>query len=60
MTVAVSVTLAIFAAGIIYQTGKLSARVESLEAWRLELRADLKGIYSAIDDVKRLIMGIRS
>lgn len=44
-------------AGVIYQAGRLEARVESLEAWRLVMNGELKAIHDAIRGVTGLIRG---
>ena len=45
------VTLAIFVAGVIYACGKLSARVDSLELWRSEVRGDIRAIRTSLDQL---------
>lgn len=44
-------------AGVIYQAGRLAARVESLEAWRAEMNNELGAIHQAIRHVTELIRG---
>jgi uncharacterized membrane protein HdeD (DUF308 family) len=44
-------------AGVIYQAGRLAARVESLEAWRVLMNTELGAIHSAIRDVEKIIRG---
>lgn len=44
-------------AGIVYQAGRLAARVESLEAWRLQMNQELSAIHDAIRHVGEIIRG---
>lgn len=41
--------------GVAYHSGKLSARVESLEAWRVELDKDFDRLYEKLDEIRELI-----
>jgi hypothetical protein len=59
MSTAVAVTLTLFAAGVIFAGGRLSARVDALERWRDEMRGEFRELRGGIDDVKRLIRGQR-
>lgn len=43
--------------GVIYQAGRLAARVESLEAWRLQMNAELGAIHDAIRKLMEIIRG---
>lgn len=54
---AVAVTLALFLAGVIYQSGRLAARVESLEAWRTEMTSELSAIHNGIRRLEGMIRG---
>jgi len=56
------ITLALFLAGVIFKMGHHSARLESLEEWRRNIRLDmheisekLDGLTKDIDNVKTLI-----
>lgn len=44
-------------AGVIYQAGRLEARVESIEAWRIQMNGELTAIHDAIRGVIGLIRG---
>lgn len=55
MNTAVTVTIAIFMIGVIFQAGRLSVRVEKLEEWRLELMTELKGIRSALRKIENAV-----
>lgn len=57
METAVQVSIAIFAAGVIYHSGRLSARVDALELWRSEIRADLAKLLEGIHRLEGLIKG---
>jgi hypothetical protein len=45
-------TLAIFLANVIFRTGHLSARVEELEKWRINMRQDMHEISDNLIEVK--------
>lgn len=47
--------LGIFALTAVFYAGKVSARLDALEAWRLETRADFLQLRRAIDEVKTLL-----
>lgn len=49
----VLLTFAVFLANVIYWTGKLSARVESLEAWRLTIRQDMHEISAILTNMTK-------
>jgi hypothetical protein len=49
--------IAIFAVGVIYNAGRVSARLDAIEAWRLEMRADLLQLRAALEEIKDLIRG---
>ena len=49
------VVAALAVAGLIYQVGRLSVRVETLEAWRMEAKDDLKAIRSSLDNISGAI-----
>lgn len=57
MNVAIEVTVAIFMIGIIFGAGRLTARVESLENWRNEVRNSLNILHQEINHVAELIRG---
>ncbi len=44
-----AITVAVFLIGVIYQAGRLSVRVDSLEKWRDDVTEDIKAIRSAVD-----------
>jgi hypothetical protein len=52
MNAATMVAVAVFMAGVIYQSGRLTVRIELLEAWREEARADLREIRQSIAEIK--------
>lgn len=41
----------------IYNAGRLSVRVEMLEQWRTEMRADMNVIYTELRNLSKLIQG---
>jgi len=45
------------ALGVAYQTGRLSVRVEKLEEWRAEIRAELGEIKAGVYRLENLITG---
>lgn len=45
MELALQVTIGIFMAGIIFQSGRLSTRVDKLEEWRGEMRAQFEALH---------------
>lgn len=49
VTIVVNAAIVILCATVIYHSGRLSARVDALEAWRAELRDDLKNIKATVD-----------
>jgi hypothetical protein len=57
MEIAVAVSLALFVVGVVYQAGRLAARVESLEAWRIEMKRDLDAIHTELRNIVSLIKG---
>jgi hypothetical protein len=57
MSTAVAVSIALFVVGVVYQAGRLAARVESLEAWRGELRHELDVIHTELRNIVALIKG---
>lgn len=44
-------------AGVIYQAGRLAARVESLEIWRADMNHELGAIHTAIRETQAMIRG---
>ena len=52
---ALSATLGITLAGVIYQGGRLAARVETLESWRGEMKLELNAIHDGIRRVETAI-----
>jgi len=59
MDLAVQVTLAIFCAGVIFHTGRLTSRVESIEKWREEITADIKRIAETTGYIDGALRGER-
>lgn len=57
MNTAVAVTLAIFVVGCVFAAGRLTARVESLEAWRMQMNGELSSIHAALRRLAGLIKG---
>lgn len=55
METALTVTLGMFFAGIIYAAGRLSSRVESLEEWRRTMEPKLDAIHAAIRQVQHAV-----
>lgn len=55
--IGVAATLLALMASLFYQAGRLSVRVEHLEAWRQEVRDDMHAIFAAIRAVEGLIRG---
>jgi hypothetical protein len=51
------VALGIFVAGLVYHAGGLAQRLAALEEWRRELREDMRGLNSKLDEALRLIRG---
>jgi len=49
--IGILLTFAIFMANVIYRTGHLSARVEELERWRIDIRKDMHEISDKLEDV---------
>lgn len=53
--VGVLLTFSIFLANVIYKTGHLSARVEELERWRMDVRKDLHEVSDNINEMKNAV-----
>ena len=49
--IGILLTFAIFMVNVIYRTGHLSARVEELERWRIDIRKDMHEISDKLEDV---------
>lgn len=49
------VTAGIFVAGLVFQLGRLSKRVEAIEAWRVEVAGDVKKISSVVDRIDAVL-----
>lgn len=60
MSIAVYVSLAVFVAGVIYASGRLSARVDAIEAWRSEVKSELVGIRDEAKQTGRAVGRIES
>lgn len=55
MEIAVWVTIAMFSAGVIYHSGRLSVRVEHLEDWRRAMDHKLEKIDHGIDNIREAL-----
>lgn len=55
MELGVAVTIALFVIGIAYQTGRLTVRVEKLEEWRTEQRAQHAENIARFEQLETLI-----
>lgn len=53
--VGILLTFAIFLANVIYRTGHLSARVEELERWRINVRQDMHEISEKLEELGNCI-----
>lgn len=51
------ITVFIFLAGVIFQSGRLSARVSELERWRLSIRDDF---HEVSDNITKLLTEIKA
>ena len=51
---AVVVTLALFVIGLAYQAGRHATRLDHLESWRLEIRADVTAIFDILRRLEHL------
>lgn len=60
MDLAIQVTLAIFAAGVIYHSGRLSVRVEHLEEWRREVGDELRHMSEGIASIVQAVNARKS
>jgi hypothetical protein len=56
-TTTIDISLVLFCVTVIYQCGRLSARVESLESWRAEVREDFKVIRAGIEKLASRLTG---
>ena len=57
MEQAAAVAIGLFMAGVIYQAGRLTARVEKLEEWRNEILSKLERIDAGLLRLEHLITG---
>ena len=48
-------TFSIFLSNVIYKTGHLSARVEELERWRIDIRKDLHEVSDKLEEMNRTL-----
>lgn len=53
---AAAVALALFMAGVIYHSGRLSARVEHLERWREEVRREFNQMFAVLRRIERAVL----
>ncbi len=49
--IGISVTVAMFLAGVVFNMGRVSARIEELERWRLSIRIDMHEISDRLEDM---------
>ncbi len=49
--IGVLLTFSMFLANVIYKTGHLSARVEEIERWRIDVRKDLHEVSENISEL---------
>lgn len=56
MEQSVIVGVAMFMAGVIYQLGRFSARLEVVEAWKNDLRVELNQIYQELREIKQSVL----
>jgi hypothetical protein len=54
MEIGVIVTIALFAVGVVYQTGRLTSRVELLAEDVLELKAEVQGLRREVLELSPL------
>ena len=52
------VTLGLFLAGVIYKMGHHSARLESLEEWRSNIRLDMHEISDKLEAISTQVSGL--
>ena len=52
------VTIALFLAGLIFAAGKLTARLESLESWRIEMKHTIDEVFNLLRRVERKLPGV--
>lgn len=55
METATYVTIAIFMAGVIYQAGRLSVRVEELEKWRAAIDISRAEFNEKLDEIREIL-----
>ena len=53
--VGVLLSFCIFLANVIYRTGHLSARVEEIERWRIDVRKDMHEISDNMGELKNAV-----
>lgn len=53
-----TVTLAIFLSGVIFKMGQHSARLESLETWRTNIRLDMHEISDKLQEISTQVTTI--
>ena len=53
--IAILLTVSIFLANVIYRTGHVSARVEELERWRIDIRKDLHEVSDKLEEMNRTL-----
>ncbi len=54
---AATIAIAMFLAGVIYQAGRLSVRVEQLEGWRDEHERTHRDVVASLQRLENLIRG---
>lgn len=55
MNAGVAVTIAMFCIGVVYQCGRLSARVDSIELWRQKMDGALDSVHDGLRRIEELI-----
>jgi hypothetical protein len=53
--IGILLTIATLVGNVVYRSGHLSARVESLEEWRVNIRQDMHEISEKIEENNKLI-----
>jgi hypothetical protein len=53
-----TITLAMFLSGVIFKMGQHSARLESLETWRTNIRLDMHEISDKLEEISMQVARI--
>lgn len=59
LNTAIYVTIAIFMAGVVFQFGRLTARLEHLEEWRRDMIGALNTIHDQLREIRDLVANER-